>query len=204
MNDFIYLASQSPRRRALLEQIGVPYRLLLPDTPENFEDELPDESPVHYVRRVTEKKLDAAVDYFLRQNLPPAPILCADTAVVAKQNLLRKPHDMDEARAMLRRLSGNSHHVLTAVAVAHENRRESEISVSQVRFATLSPADIELLLGFHEWRDKAGGYAVQGRSAAWIENISGSYSGVVGLPLQITLKLLRRAGFRFAAEINPD
>ena len=197
--DFIYLASQSPRRSQLLEQIGVPHRLLLPDAQEDaeaLEAALPGESPTAYVQRVTALKLDAALARLKRRGLPPAPVLCADTTVALGRRILGKPADVAEARAMLASLSGRSHRVLTAVALGAGRRRGAALSVSTVRFAPLDAARIRAYVASGEPLGKAGAYAVQGRAAAFIAHIAGSHSGIMGLPVFETAELLRGFGWR--------
>ncbi|MEN9888307.1 MAG: Maf-like protein YhdE [Pseudomonadota bacterium] len=199
MSDFIYLASQSPRRRQLLEQIGVPHRLLLPDPHEDaeaLEAVLPGEAPARYVQRVTALKLDAAVARLKGLGLPPAPVLCADTTVALGREILGKPADAAQARAMLTRLAGQTHRVLTAIAVQKGRQRLAALSESWVRFAPMTPAQIRAYVDSGEPMGKAGAYGVQGRAAAHIEHLRGSYSGIMGLPLFETAQLLRRAGLR--------
>ena len=198
-NDFIYLASQSPRRAQLLEQLGVTHRLLLADADEDteaLEATRAREAPATYVQRVTALKLDAAVARRERQGLPAAPILCADTTVALGAQILGKPEDAKDARRMLRLLSGSTHRVLTAIALQHGRQRHAALSVSRVRFAPLTPRQIDAYVASGEPLGKAGAYAVQGRAAAMIEHISGSYSGIMGLPMYETARLLRLAGFR--------
>ena len=197
--DFIYLASQSPRRAQLLEQLGVGHRLLLagPDEDaEALEATRGREAPATYVQRVTALKLDAAVARHARQGLDAAPILCADTTVALGPQILGKPDDAKDARRMLRLLSGSTHRVLTAVALQDGKRRHAALSESRVRFATLTPRQIDAYVESGEPLGKAGAYAVQGRAAAMIEHISGSYSGIMGLPMFETAQLLRQAGLR--------
>lgn len=195
---FVYLASQSPRRRQLLEQLGVPYELLLPDADENaeaIETPLQAESPTAYVQRVTALKLDAALARLKRRGLPAAPVLCSDTTVARGRTLYGKPMDEADARRMLQALSGTTHRVLTALALQSGRQRWQSLNVSQVRFAPLSPSRIRRYVATGEPMGKAGAYAIQGRAAAFIERISGSHSGIVGLPLHETAQLLERAGF---------
>ncbi|MFZ9285154.1 MAG: Maf family protein [Burkholderiaceae bacterium] len=195
---FVYLASQSPRRRQLLEQLGVPYELLLPDADEDaeaIETPLQAESPTAYVQRVTALKLDAALARLKRRGLPAAPVLCSDTTVARGRTLYGKPLDEAEARRMLQALSGTTHRVLTALALQSGRERWQSLNVSQVRFAPLSPSRIRRYVATGEPMGKAGAYAIQGRAAAFIERISGSHSGIVGLPLHETAQLLERAGF---------
>jgi septum formation protein len=198
-SQFIYLASQSPRRAQLLEQLGMGHRLLLAGDDEDaeaLEATRPREAPARYVQRVTELKLDAAVARHARQGLAAAPILCADTTVAMGAQILGKPEDAKDARRMLRLLSGNTHRVLTAVALQHGKRRHAALSVSRVRFANLTASQIDAYVQSGEPLGKAGAYAVQGRAAALIEHISGSYSGIMGLPMFETAQLLRLAGLR--------
>jgi septum formation protein len=196
--DWIYLASQSPRRAQLLEQLGVRFEKLLPD-PEEDAEALEAvhglEPPARYVQRVTGLKLDAALERLHRLGLPPAPVLCADTTVALGRQMLGKPADAHEARRMLRELSGRSHRVLTAVAVQHGRKRVQALSVSRVTFAALSAAQIGAYVATGEPMGKAGAYAVQGRAAVHIERIGGSYSGIMGLPLRETALLLRSLGW---------
>ncbi len=196
---FIYLASQSPRRRQLLEQLGVTYDLLLPDPgedTESLEAVLPGEAPARYVRRVTGLKLDAALGRLKRRGLAPAPVLCSDTTVALGRAIYGKPDGAANARRMLRELAGHTHRVLTAVAIAHGRKRWEALSDSRVTFAAMTPAQIAAYVQTDEPLGKAGAYAVQGRAAAFISHISGSYSGIMGLPMHETAQLLRACGFR--------
>ncbi len=198
MSDFIYLASQSPRRRQLLEQLGVRHELLLPGPDEDaeaIEAVLPGEAPARYVQRVTGLKLDAAVQRLARRGLPPAPILCSDTTVALGRAIYGKPDGAADARRMLRGLSGSTHRVLTAVAVQHGRKRLVALSDSRVTFEALTPARIRAYVDSGEPMGKAGAYAVQGRAAAFITRINGSYSGIMGLPMHETAQLLRACGF---------
>lgn len=196
----IYLASQSPRRRQLLGQIGVAHELLLPGDDEDaeaLEAVLPGELPDAYVERVTRAKLQAALARLQRRGLPPAPVLCADTTVALGTHILGKPADDAEAAAMLARLSGHTHRVITAVAVSDGRPPALAASVSHVRFRPLEAAEIERYVASGEPRGKAGAYAIQSQAAAWIAHIEGSYSGIMGLPLFETAELLRRYGWAF-------
>ena len=198
---FIYLASQSPRRSQLLDQLGVRHEILVPDAAEAeaaeaLEALLPGESPSAYVQRVTGLKLDAAVQRRIRRQLPEAPILCADTTVARGRVIYGKPADAPDAARLLSELSGHTHRVLTAVALQVPARRLTALSVSRVTFAELSPAQIAAYVATGEPMGKAGAYGVQGRAAAHIQRISGSYSGIMGLPLFETAQLLRAAGFQ--------
>ena len=191
----VYLASQSPRRSQLLEQLGVRHTLLLPGTDEDaeaLEVVLPGEAPADYVQRVTRLKLEAALQRRVARGLPDAPVLCADTTVALGRAILGKPQDAADAARMLARLSGRSHRVLTAVALGQGTRVVQLVSVSQVRFAAMGVQDIAAYVASGEPMGKAGAYAVQGLAAAYIARISGSYSGIMGLPLFETAHALRQ------------
>jgi septum formation protein len=195
---FVYLASQSPRRKQLLEQLGVRHELLLPDAAEDSESleaVLPGEAPAPYVRRVTALKLDAAMERLKRRRLAPAPVLCSDTTVALGRVIYGKPDDPRDAARMLRELSGTTHRVLTAVAVQSGRKRVNALSDSKVTFASLTPAQVRRYVESGEPMGKAGAYAVQGGAAAFISHISGSYSGIMGLPMHETAQLLRAFGF---------
>ena len=201
MTDFIYLASQSPRRRQLLDQLGVRHELLLPhaagdeaEDAEGLEAVQPGESPSAYVQRVTALKLDAAVARHARRGLPPAPILCADTTVALDERIYGKPVDARDAARMLAELAGREHQVLSAVALQAGARRLAALSVSRVRFAAMTPAQIAAYLASGEPMGKAGAYGIQGPVAQYVENLNGSYTGIMGLPLFETARLLRAAG----------
>jgi septum formation protein len=197
VSDFLYLASQSPRRRQLLEQLGVRHELLLPGDDEDaeaIEHVLPGDTPARYVQRVTGLKLDAALQRLARRGLPPAPVLCSDTTVALGRTIYGKPEDARDAARMLRELSGTTHRVLTAVAVQLGRKRRAALSVSSVTFEPLTPARIRAYVASGEPMGKAGAYAVQGRAGAFITRISGSYPGIMGLPLHETAQLLRGFG----------
>ena len=199
MTDFIYLASQSPRRRQLLEQLGVHYELLLPDTDEDaeaLETVLKGEAPASYVQRVTGLKLDAATARLKRRQLVTAPVLCSDTTVALGRSIYGKPADTADAIRMLSALSGTSHRVLTAVAVQAGKQRFEALNTSRVSFEKMTDTQIRLYVATGEPMGKAGAYAVQGRAALHITQISGSYSGIMGLPLRETALLLRSAGIK--------
>jgi len=194
VSDFIYLASQSPRRRQLLEQLGVRHELLLPggeEDTEALEAVRPGEAPLTYVRRVTALKLDAAVDRMTRRGLPAAPVLCSDTTVALGRVIYGKPADERDAARMLRELSGSTHRVLTAVAIQSKGRRVETLSDSRVSFAQLTTAQVKAYVASGEPMGKAGAYAIQGRAAAHVTRICGSYSGIMGLPMHETAQLLR-------------
>ena len=194
MSDFIYLASQSPRRSQLLDQIGVAHKLLLasPDEDaESLEDVRGAEAPARYVARVTGLKLDAAVQRLKRQGLSAAPVLCADTTVALGRVILGKPENEPDAVRILKTLSGQTHRVLTAVAVASGRRRLLSVSVSKVTFAPMKLSEIKAYVASGEPFGKAGAYGVQGMAAAYISDIQGSYTGIMGLPLFETSVLLK-------------
>lgn len=199
---FVHLASQSPRRRQLLDQLGVAFSVLLPldaARAESLEAVLPGESPGAYVRRVTGLKLEHALGI---SRSPGGVVLCADTTVAQGADILGKPGDAVQAADMLRRLSGRTHQVLTAVGVAAGEARLAGCSRTRVRFADLAEADIRFYVASGEWQGKAGGYAIQGLAAQFVAHISGSYSGVMGLPLFETAALLRHAAQELAPPVS--
>jgi septum formation protein len=187
--DFVFLASGSPRRRELLRQIGVAVRLL-----EICVDEtcLRNEEPFAYVTRLARAKADAG--WTCREAVTGAPVLAADTAVIVDDAILGKPNDQADAAAMLRRLSGRSHEVLSAVALRSENGIQSRVNRSVVSFRDIGAAEAQRYWQTREPCDKAGGYGIQGFGAVFIADLHGSYSGVMGLPLYETAELLDAAG----------
>jgi septum formation protein len=187
--DFVYLASASPRRRELLRQIGVSFRLVgteLDETP------MAGEAPAGYVSRLALAKADAG--WQRSRDFGDAPVLAADTAVVLDGRILGKPQDKTDAATMLLELSGRTHQVLTAVAVRSAAGNEVKISESLVAFRPVDAAEAAAYWNTGEPRDKAGGYAIQGYAAVFIADLKGSYSGVMGLPLFETAALLKAAG----------
>ena len=180
------LASVSPRRRELLEQIGVTHLVSAADIDETVR---PGEAPADYVVRMACAKARA-----VRERGGELPVLAADTIVVIDGLILGKPRDRADCLAMLGRLSGRTHEVLTAVALASAAGVAFRVSASEVRFRTVTPAECAAYWESGEPRDKAGGYAIQGRGALFIEHLSGSFSGVMGLPLYETGELLTAAG----------
>lgn len=194
----LHLASKSPRRRELLALLGIDFGVLdldLPETP------APGEAPDDYVRRVAREKAGAGLLQVVGQ--PGAVVLGADTEVILDGRIYGKPADAADAAAMLRSLSGRTHRVVSAVSVVDAGRELQATSVSEVRFAELSDDDIAEYLDTGEWAGKAGAYGIQGRAQAFIAHLSGSYSGVMGLPLHETAGLLREIGalpVRIAAE----
>ena len=196
----IYLASRSPRRRELLAQIGVRFDLLLfrsgsREDEEVSEEWLPGETPEAYVQRVARAKAQFGADLLARRPLVAHPVLAADTTLDLDGEVIGKPRDEDDAMAILDRLSGRSHRVLTAIAMARDGRIEHRLSISDVRFRTVSAGEIRRYVQSGEPMDKAGAYGIQGRAATFIEEIRGSHSGIVGLPLCETALLLRDFGY---------
>jgi len=196
----IYLASRSPRRLELLRQLGIECRLLLDEDEtraEALEAVQDGETPAAYVQRVARAKTEAALARLVAARLPPAPLLCADTTVAIGGTLLGKPTDADDAARMLRLLSGRAHRVLTAVVVAPApaGRQRVATQVSRVRFCRLTPAQVGAYIDSGEPFGKAGGYAIQGLAAGFVRRIEGSHSGIMGLPLYETARLLRKAGY---------
>ncbi|TAM07713.1 MAG: septum formation inhibitor Maf [Paraburkholderia sp.] len=199
---YVYLASQSPRRQELLQQLGVRFELLLPrpdEDAEALEAALPGERAADYVTRVCAAKADAARARLVAGAHPFAPILTADTTVSIDGHILGKPHDAADAYAMLERLAGRDHEVLTAVAVVDAAGvcLPVALSHSHVRFAAALPAAIARYVASGEPFGKAGAYGIQGRAAEFVERIDGSYSGIMGLPLFETAALLRAARIDF-------
>lgn len=200
MDPRIYLASRSPRRRELLTQIGVRFDLLLfrggpREDEEVNENWLPGEAPDEYVQRVARAKAVFGAALLARRPLVVHPVLAADTTLDLDGEIIGKPKDEDDAAEILARLSGRSHRVLTAVAMAKYERVEHCLSVSEVRFRALSAKEIGRYVRSGEPMDKAGAYGIQGRAAVFIEEIRGSHSGIVGLPLCETALLLREFGY---------
>jgi len=200
MDPRIYLASRSPRRRELLTQIGVRFDLLLfrsgsREDEEVSEDWLPGESPEAYVQRVARAKAIFGAGLLARRPLVAHPVLAADTTLDLDGEIIAKPRDEANAAAILARLSGRSHRVLTAIAMARSGRVEHRLSVSEVRFRPISADEIRRYVQSGEPMDKAGAYGIQGRAAVFIEEIHGSHSGIVGLPLCETALLLRDFGY---------
>lgn len=194
-----YLASQSPRRRQLLEQWGVTCVPLLPDPDEDaeaLEGVLPGEAPLAYVRRVTRLKLRAAEARRRRRGWPEGVVLCADTTVADGGDILGKPADAADATRMLQRLSGRRHQVLTAVAVARGRGEWLAVSRSSVAFKSLAGDEIAAYVATGEPFGKAGAYGIQGLAGLWARRITGSYTGIVGLPAYETAEVLRRAGLK--------
>lgn len=191
---FIYLASASPRRHEILCQMGVPHEVLHVPAPEG-EDEpiLPGESPEHYVARTAREKAERASQWLSRQSdlRADTPILCADTTVSLNNDILGKPANLAEAARMLECLSGNTHEVRTAVVLVASQRSIERVSLSHVTFCKLSKNDIQEYCLSGEPMGKAGAYGIQGRAGMFVQHLSGSYTGVMGLPMYETSELLK-------------
>ena len=195
----IHLASKSPRRQDLLRQLGVDFDLLklreAPGRERDVDERARDaEPPLHYVERMARTKAGIAWQRMRERMLQPRPVLSADTEVVLDGVIFGKPANADEARRMLTKLSGHTHEVITAVAIRWNDQTDVEISISKVAFRELSTEEIDHYVATGESADKAGAYAIQGKAAAFITRIEGSFSGVVGLPLAETATLLARVG----------
>jgi septum formation protein len=193
----IYLASRSPRRRELLTQIGVRFHLLLfrervGELPEVEEDSLAGEAPSAYVERMARAKAESGWRRLQQRNLPPAPVLAADTTVALNGKIYGKPANREHAADILAALAGKRHEVLTGVALKNHDEIAFALSVSEVLLAALSADEITQYVASGESEDKAGAYAIQGRAARFVVEIRGSYSGVMGLPLYETSQLLEK------------
>lgn len=196
----IYLASQSPRRRELLKQIGIHYDMLLLRSDPRRKvsvDETPHEGelPLDYVQRVCRDKARAGWETLILRNLPLLPVLAADTTVTLDGRIIGKPDDNKHAAEILRMLSGTQHQVLTAVAMAFGERLEIRLSTTMIVFDTLNEERIRRYLLTGEAHDKAGAYGIQGHAGAFVKRIEGSYTGVMGLPLFETVELLKLFGY---------
>ena len=195
----IYLASRSPRRRELLKQIGVKFNLLLMretlGRPIDIDEQpLIDETPTDYIYRVVQSKASEGWKRILQRKFPLLPVLVADTIVTLDGCILGKPKDIAQAEEMLTTLSGRSHQVLTAIGVGIRDKVQVRLSTSTVKFREISEREIRKYLAQNHILDKAGAYAIQGMASAFIIEISGSYSGVMGLPLYETAQLLEEVG----------
>ncbi len=198
----IYLASRSPRRRELLHQMGVAFdTLVFRDGPraDSATDETPlaGEAPVAYVERVARAKAEHGVKVLHERRLLLRPVLAADTTLEFAGEIIGKPVDAADAAAILRRLSGQTHRVLTGVAVSYQGRTEYVLSVSDVRFRAVADDEIRRYVLSGEPMDKAGAYGIQGRAGLFVEHLSGSYTGVMGLPVCETGELLKHFGYQF-------
>ena len=196
----IYLASRSPRRRELLKQIGINFEVLIirsyPAVRADVDETLrPGELPGDYVTRIATNKAMTGWTRALERRLPRLPVLGADTTVAVDGEVIGKPTNTDDAASILRKLSGREHEVFSAVAVAFNDIVTTKLSRSRVRFADLTDPLIQDYVNTGEPMDKAGAYAVQGKAATFIAEIDGSYSGIMGLPLFETAQLLKHVGF---------
>ena len=207
MHSFIYLASQSPRRQELLQQIGVTFELLLADATEDAESleaHVAGEPALNYVQRVTLAKVTAALQRLQKRHLAWAPILCADTTVAividGKEMILGKPEDAADAKRILKLLSGKTHQVHTAVAVlSNQNEPPKQlVSTSSVTFKQLDESEIDAYIASQEPMGKAGAYGIQGIAGSFVGHISGSFSSIMGLPLYETAQLLQETGVKFS------
>lgn len=185
----LYLASQSPRRAELLEQIGVGFEKLAVDTDETV---LVGEVPEAYVQRVAIAKAQAGLAVLQQQGLTPLPVLGADTAVIIAGQIMGKPRDRDHALAMLEQLSGKTHQVMSAICLGYQQYQEVALNITEVSFREIASAELEQYWQSGEPLGKAGAYAIQGLGAVFVEKIYGSYSAVVGLPLLETQQLLQK------------
>ena len=185
----LYLASQSPRRRELLGRLGLPFGIIDLDVPEHRQ---PGEPAEDYVRRVAREKAGAGLLKVMGN--PSALVLGSDTEVVLDDEVFGKPRDAEDAAAMLRKLSGRTHQVISAVSLVSPARELQTVSISDVTFAALTEAQIASYLGGDQWQGKAGAYAIQGFAETFISRLSGSYTGVMGLPIHETSVLLRQFG----------
>ena len=185
----LHLASRSPRRAELLARLGLDFGIIDLDLPEL---QGAGEAAADYVRRVAREKAGAGLLEVVA--VPGAVVLGADTEVILDGRVFGKPADAGDAADMLRALSGRTHEVVTAVSLVSAGREAQAVSVSQVRVAAMSGDDIDRYLAGGEWEGKAGAYAIQGRFQAHVEHLSGSYSGVMGLPLFETARLLKQFG----------
>lgn len=197
----IYLASRSARRRDILKQMGVSFEMLLlregPGREADFDEVvLPGEVPAQYASRIARLKAESGWSRLEQRRLLRYPVLAADTTVAIGEDILGKPADREDAVAMLKRLSGATHYVHSAVAVKYNDRYEEALSSTEVRMRELEDDEIRRYVATGEPFDKAGAYGIQGRASIFIEHISGSYSGVVGLPIYETARLLASFGLR--------
>ena len=200
MTDFFYLASQSPRRREILDKLHAPYRLLNliegPGREADFEEtQIPGEKPVDYVKRISTTKADAAWKHLSDNQLQAAPILTADTTVCINDTILGKPNDAQEARLMLEILSGKEHQVLTAINMKNGDNVQQKLSKTTVSMRQITTNEIEAYIKTDEPFGKAGSYGIQGIASIFISHIAGTYSGVVGLPIYETSELMKHFGF---------
>jgi len=184
-----YLASSSPRRRQLLENVGLCFDVISIEFDESSFD---GEAPADFAGRMARNKATCAVGHMEQEGLPDLPVLAADTCVTIDGRILGKPRDTRHAQSMLRALSGCTHQVLTAIALADGDTVWQDLSLSQVTFNEISPRELDAYCASGEPNDKAGAYAIQGLGAAFVKRMEGSYTGVVGLPMYETRRLLNK------------
>jgi septum formation protein len=201
LDKHIYLASRSARRRDILKQMGVSFEMLLlregAERDADFDETpMPNEEPGKYASRIARLKAEAGWTRLEQRRLLRYPVLAADTTVALGNNILGKPTDREEAVAMLKQLSGSTHFVHSAVAVKYNDRFEEALSTTEVRIREIEDDEIRRYVATGEPFDKAGAYGIQGKGSIFIEHISGSYSGVVGLPIFDTARLLAPFGLR--------
>ena len=200
MSEFFYLASQSPRRKEILDSLGAPYRLLNlvegAGQNANFDETpIPNEIPIQYVKRISLIKAAAAWQHLMKQHLHRAPVLTLDTTVTIDDRILGKPRDVEDARLMLQSLSGRSHQVLTAVTMRRGDDVHQSLSITTVCMQSLNEDVIESYIKTAEPFGKSGSYGIQGIASIFISHIAGSHSGVVGLPIYETSELIKKFGF---------
>lgn len=197
----LYLASQSPRRRELLRQIGVSHSVIAASIPEQANE---GEAGIDYVQRLAREKAAAGYAELVAKGLPLAPVLGADTLGLLEGEILEKPKDKNHSMAMLRQLSGRTHQVVTAVALHSAERQVLRYSITDVSFRALNDEEIAAYWETGEPQDKAGSYAIQGLGAVFVKEIRGSYSNVVGLPLEATCELLKEFGIPWWRSVDPE
>lgn len=197
LRTMLYLASRSPRRRELLVRLGLDPRILDINIPEVRQ---PGEDAMDYVRRVAREKAGAGLLDVVA--VPGAHVLAADTEVVLDDEVFGKPADAEDAARMLMHLSGRTHQVVSVVWLMTADREQQAVSVSEVTFAALTPAQLDGYIAGDEWRGKAGAYAIQGRAEAFVSRLDGSYSGVMGLPMHETARLLGDFGIEVFSPIG--
>jgi septum formation protein len=186
-NMTIYLASKSPRRKELLQQMEVPFEILPMDTPEIVH---PNETPEDYSKRIVQEKLQAAWDTIIEEQLSPLPVLCADTEVVLDGMILGKPHDEDDAFQILKRYSGRTHQVITSVGLIYHDYQKICINTTMVTFAAMTDEPIRHYLTSGNYKDKSGSYGIQSYIGQFISRIDGCFYSVMGLPLNTVRELL--------------
>lgn len=183
----IYLASKSPRRKELLEQMEIPFELLNIDTPEKVK---PNETPEHYSKRIVQEKLFVAWSKVKNEQLAPLPVLCADTEVVLNGVILGKPSNEEDAFQMLSQYSGKTHQVLTSIGVIYDDFEQIRLNTTWVTFAKMNEQDIRHYLASGNYKDKSGAYGIQSYIGQFISHIEGCFYSVMGLPLNTVREIL--------------